>query len=151
MKNVSRPLIALAGVAVIATGCTAAHDAPFDMYPGQSGCQISIGDTQDTSTAHSSMNDYGPMIDEGDETRSERRSAGSDAGEIYWEAEARLNDGTLTVRVFQPSIGEQTESWVVTDIPFEGVTMSGPWGGPYGLASAEGDNYYFTCWTNPPE
>lgn len=137
---------AVAGLGlVILSSCSAAHDAPFDLRPGQTGCQISVGDSLDTATAPNDMNPYGPLSGDG----SEMRSASGDANELFWEAEMAMDPGTLTVRMHQPSLGEQTEYWAVADIPFEGVTMSGPWGGPYGGSDTEGDSYYFTCWTNP--
>lgn len=143
MKRIA--FLALPGLfTVLLAACsTAESTSPFDLESGQTRCQMSIGNDPDTATAPSWMNDY-------DALRGSSRGETTDSGE-FWEAGARITDGVLTAVVDQSSIGTRSQNWVVADIPPTGVTLSGPWGGPYSEVEPDAAAFYFTCWSNPHE
>lgn len=137
--------IGVALLLVAVSGCTTETVLPMDLLPDQTGCQLSIGDSADTAVVD--PNEYGPLRPGNNEIR----STGPNEFESYWEAEAMVAGGMLTVRMDQPTVGSETQAWPIADISAEGVVMSGPWGGPYEDGGPGGSMFFFTCWTNPVE
>lgn len=176
-QPIRRPVLALASgfaavllvVGVVAAGVSLSRDdssnvgaafagdqSPFTLTLGEAACVLTVGDSVETADPEPIqmvrrpsyllfMNQLGPL-GEGDR---DERSEGHSETEMDWTAQARIRDGVLIVRVVQPTVGEQSESWLLTDIPPEGMVMSGTWGGPYDGSDRDGDSYFLTCWTGP--
>ena len=126
--------------------------SPFVLADGEAACVLTIGESVETAKREPIQRfdnsswllfkkQLGPLSEGG----SDRRAEGYGSPEIDWDAEAKIRDGVLIVRMTQPTVGAQSESWLLADIPPEGVVMSGPYDNSDGL----GNSYFLTCWTGP--
>jgi hypothetical protein len=130
-------------VALAVAGCGTRDDvsgAPIALVDGETVCFMVFDDVVDMTSQ------LGPFRSGNPELRS--GGASGSESDLWWEIEAMVRGGVLSVRVLQPSVGEQTDSWPIADIPPEGVTLSGPWGGPYETGSPTAATYSLSCWTS---
>jgi len=137
----SRLALAVVAFVLLVSACSPADSdtPPFDLKTGEAGCVFDAGDEYPRE-----VNNFGPLRND----ESEQRSSGRTETDRYYVISTRLDGGSLSISVNQPSVGEQTVSYDLVDIPDEGVILEGPWGGPYVLYfdGYSPDTYRMTCW-----